>query len=41
MVVAEVEEMDAVEAAAMEAEEMVDKIPPNEESNNLNKLSMI
>ena len=41
VMVAEAKEMDAVEAAAMEAEEMVDIIPPNEELNNLNKLSMI
>ena len=40
VMVAEAKEMDAVEAAAMEAEAMVDIIiPTNEELNNLNKPS--
>ena len=30
----EAKEMDAVEAAAMEAEEILDMVPPNEESNS-------
>ena len=42
MVVAvEAKEMDAVEAAAMEAEEVVDMVPPNEELSNSSKQLMI
>ena len=33
----EAEAMDAVEAVAMEAEKMVDMVPPNEESSSSSK----